>query len=85
MEVTASQLRANIYRLLDGVVEGHELTIVRGEHRLRVVAETPPDRLAGLVPIDDLVVGDPDELVDLDLGDLWSGEPLVDAPRGEAT
>lgn len=70
--VTASQLRQNIYRLIDRVLEtGEPLEINRGGRRLRLVSDEPvPDRLAAIDIEPDLIVGDPEELVSLD----WSGE-----------
>lgn len=71
MPVTASELRANIYRLLDRVLEtGVPIEIERGSRRLRIVPVDPPERLARLVARPDVVRGDPEDLVHLD----WSGE-----------
>lgn len=70
--VTASQLRQNIYRLIDHVLDtGEPLEINRGGRRLRLVSDEPaPDRLAAIDTKPDVIVGDPEELVSLD----WSGE-----------
>ncbi|CAN5617241.1 hypothetical protein BH11ACT8_BH11ACT8_31240 [soil metagenome] len=74
--VTPSQLRADIYRLIDQVLEtGEPLVIDRRGQRLRLVPETTGSKLSRLRPLTDLVVGDPDDLVDVD----WSGEWDPDA------
>ncbi len=71
MAVTASELRQNIYRLLDQVLEtGVPLEIERNGRRLRVVATDPPPKLDRVVGHEDYIVGDPEALVHID----WSGE-----------
>jgi antitoxin (DNA-binding transcriptional repressor) of toxin-antitoxin stability system len=75
MVVTASQLRQDIYRLLDRVLEtGEPLEIERKGRRLRILADERPSRLAALVPHPGTVVGDPDDLIDLDWTDAWRGD-----------
>lgn len=72
MVVTASQLRQNIYRLLDEVAEtGVPLEIERRGRRLRIVAVEPPSKLDRIVVRRDLINGDPDELVHLDWSSAW--------------
>lgn len=76
--ISASQLRQDIYRLLDRVIEtGEPLAIERSGHRLLVVP-APPDqlvasqaRLKGLRPHPDAVAGDPADLVDVGWADAW--------------
>jgi hypothetical protein len=71
MPISASRLRADIYRILDDVLRtGQPIEIERRGRRLRVVAVEPPDRLAALEPHPDAVVGDSGDLVHID----WSGE-----------
>ena len=73
MVVTASKLRADIYRLLDLVLDtGEAIEIERRGRRLRIVADDRPavSRLAAAHPLPGVIVGDPEELVHLD----WSGE-----------
>lgn len=69
--ITASELRQNVYRLLDEVLRtGKPLEIERGGRRLRIVPVDAPAKLARLEPHPGTIIGDPDELVHLD----WSGE-----------
>jgi hypothetical protein len=71
MVVTATELRQNIYRLLDEVLEtGVPLEIERNGRRLRLIPSDARSKLDRLVPHDDYVVGDPEDLVHID----WSGE-----------
>lgn len=71
VKITATELRANLYRLLDRVAEtGEPLEIERGEHIVRIIAVAPPSKLARLVRRD-AVVGDPDDLVHMDWSSEW--------------
>lgn len=71
MVVTASELRQNVYRLLDEVLRtGEPIEIERAGRRLRIVSVDPPAKLSRLEAHPGTVVGDPEELVHLD----WSGE-----------
>lgn len=72
MAITASKLRADVYRILDEVLAtGEPVEIQRGGRTLLIVStDASMSRLARLRPRPDLVVGDPDDLVNVD----WSGE-----------
>ena len=68
MPLRASALRANLYRILDEILEtGVPVDIERKGRLLRIAALEPPSKLANLKPRD-LIVGDPEDLVHLD----WS-------------
>ncbi|MEW5851089.1 MAG: type II toxin-antitoxin system Phd/YefM family antitoxin [Myxococcota bacterium] len=70
-KVTASQLRADIYRILDGVLEtGTPVEIERNGRTLRIVADAAPSKLERLIPRPEFIRGDPEDLVHLD----WSAE-----------
>ncbi|HZD68781.1 MAG TPA: type II toxin-antitoxin system Phd/YefM family antitoxin [Actinomycetes bacterium] len=71
MAVSASELRQNVYRLLDEVLRtGQPLEIERGGRRLRIVPVEAPAKLSRLSPHPGTILGDPEELVHLD----WTGE-----------
>jgi antitoxin (DNA-binding transcriptional repressor) of toxin-antitoxin stability system len=71
MTVTASELRQNVYRLLDEVLaSGVPLEVERGGRVLRIVPVDAPPKVARLSAHPGTIVGDPDELVHID----WSGE-----------
>ena len=73
MELTASKLRENVYRVLDQVLEtGEPVHIVRNGRRLRIVADEHTDRLARLVRRTDVVTGDSDDFVRLDWSHEWT-------------
>ncbi|MGB4777043.1 type II toxin-antitoxin system Phd/YefM family antitoxin [Microbacterium sp.] len=74
--VTASELRQNVYRLVDQVLEtGEAIEIERKGRRLRLVPAEPPDRLARINVDPAVIVGEPDDLVSID----WSAEWNADA------
>lgn len=76
MAINPSELRANLYRLLDKVLEtGLPLEIERNGRRLRIVADDPPPRLARLVPHPGAVTGDPEDLVEFDWSKRWNPDP----------
>lgn len=72
--LTASTLRANIYRILDQVAEtGVPVEVVRGGKRLKIVpADEPvPSRLDRLKRRPKAIVGDPAALVHIDWSKEW--------------
>lgn len=73
MAITASELRQNIYRLLDEVAEtGVPLEIERKGKRLRIVpADEPPSKLDRVKGDPDYIVGDPDDIIHMDWIKYW--------------
>ncbi|HWB71890.1 MAG TPA: type II toxin-antitoxin system Phd/YefM family antitoxin [Egibacteraceae bacterium] len=72
MAISASELRQNIYRLLDEVLEtGLPLEIERKGKRLRIVPVHTGSRLERIQGDPELIVGDPDDLVHLDWSPYW--------------
>lgn len=72
MGVSPSELRANIYRLLDEVLEtGVPLEIERNGRVLRVVPDEVPAKLSRLVAHPGSIVGDPEDLVEVDWSGTW--------------
>jgi hypothetical protein len=69
--LTASTLRADVYRVLDEVLSsGQPVEIERRGRRLRIVAVEPRGRLA-LLEAHDVIAGDPEDLVHLDWSREW--------------
>ena len=76
MKATRNELRANLYRLLDEVLEtGVPLEIERKGRRLRILADDPPSKLDRLVPHPGTIVGDPDGIVEIDWSVYWNPDP----------
>ena len=71
MTVTASELRQDIYQLLDRVIAtGQPLEIERKGRKLRIIAAKPVSRLAQL-PKRQCIKGDPEKLVSIDWSGAW--------------
>jgi hypothetical protein len=65
-------LRANLYRLLDEVLEtGVPIEIDRDGRHLRIVPVEPANRFTALAPEPDYLPGDPEDIVQLDWSDEW--------------
>lgn len=72
MAISASQLRQDVYRLLDEVLRtGEPLEIERKGHILRVVPDEPRSRLDRIRRHPDAIVGDPEDLVSIDWSSEW--------------
>ncbi len=70
-KVTATELRKNIYKLLDQVLSSNvPLEIERKGRRLIITPADRKPRIESLLLHEDCIVGDPEELVHID----WSGE-----------
>ncbi len=77
MSVTASQLRADVYRILDRAIESGEVVeIERNGVVLRLVPPRKRSWLERLPGREHGVVGDPDDLVSIDWTSEWQPEPL---------
>lgn len=77
MPVTASELRRNVYRLLDEVLaSGVPLEVERKGRRIQITAVPQRSKLDDLVPHPDYIVGDPDDLIHIDWYDEWDPNPL---------
>jgi hypothetical protein len=71
MRLKPSQVREDIYRILDQVLEtGIPVEIERNGKLLKIVAAEPPGKLANLKPRRYLV-GDPEDLVHMDWSEEW--------------
>jgi hypothetical protein len=74
MALTASELRRNIYRILDRILAtGVAVEVKRGRRKLKVVPadESNGGKLARLKPRPQVLQCDPDELVHLDWSREW--------------
>ncbi|MCB0077891.1 MAG: type II toxin-antitoxin system Phd/YefM family antitoxin [Anaerolineales bacterium] len=73
--VTATELRANIYKLLDQVLAtGVPLEVEKGGRRLRIAPIEPVDKFAKMAYRPDVINGDPESLVHVE----WEYE--IDLP-----
>ena len=76
MTVTASRLRDDIYKILDGILEsGEPVEIERKGRVLRIVADAPPvSRLARMKKRPGMINGDPEDLAEIDWSVHWNPE-----------
>jgi PHD/YefM family antitoxin component YafN of YafNO toxin-antitoxin module len=74
--ITASQLRQNIYRILDQVIEtGRPVEIERkGKLVLIQAGEKNKSILENLTPHPGTIVGDPEDLVHIDWSSEWKSD-----------
>lgn len=69
---STTALRADLYRILDGVLEtGSPVEVERNGRRLRILPVEERGRLARLRPHAGAIPGDPEDLVHLDWTDEW--------------
>jgi hypothetical protein len=75
MTVNASNLRKNVFRLLDRILEtGEPLEVVRRGKKLKIVRAEQPGCVRDRLVRHECIVGDPEELVHMDWSDAWGGE-----------
>jgi prevent-host-death family protein len=76
-QITPTQLRQNLYNLLDEVLNtGIPLEINRGGKLLRIMPVEKVDKLKRLKKRPDVIVGNPDDLINI----TWEGEINLDLP-----
>ena len=73
--VSPTELRSNIYKLLDDVLNsGVPLEVNKGGKLLRIVPVAKSNKLSNLKSRPDIIVGNPDDLVDIS----WEKEINID-------
>ena len=76
MALSASKLRADVYRLLDEVLEtGKPLEIERNGKVLVIVPRETESIWDRLPRREGFIVGDPDELIHIDWSSEWNPDP----------
>jgi hypothetical protein len=78
MALSASKLRANVYRLLDEVLEtGKPLEIERNGRTLVIAPKeaTKGSKLDNIPTRPGAIIGDPDELIHMDWSSEWNPDP----------
>lgn len=76
LATTASKLRANIYRMLDEVLEtGQPLEIERNGKTLVIAPKEKQSIWDRLPRREGAIVGDPDELIHIDWSSEWNPDP----------
>jgi len=76
LAISASKLRADVYRLLDEVLEsGQPLEINRGGKMLVIAPKQERSIWDRLPRNEGYIVGDPDELIHIDWSSEWNPDP----------
>jgi hypothetical protein len=76
MAISASKLRADVYRLLDDVLEtGQPLEIERNGKTLVIAPKETGSIWERLPRREGYIVGDPDELIHIDWSSEWNPDP----------
>ena len=77
MSITPTQLRANLYTILDQILETQKpIEIIRHGHLLEISVKNLKEKtggLANLKPHPNTINGNPDELVQIDWSNYWEG------------
>ena len=72
LEITVTELRKNIYKLLDKVLEtGLSIGVSRKGRRIIISPAEPESKLEHLESHPDCIAGDPDDLVHMDWSQEW--------------
>lgn len=77
MEITPTQLRKDIYRLLDRVLEtGEPLTVKRDGERVMIVPVEESGKKLDRLSAHDCIEGNPEDLVETDWSHLWNDREI---------
>ena len=80
MTITPTQLRANLYRILDTVIETQQsIEIIRKGKILKLIPERKKSKskLAHLKPHPGTIRGNPESLVHIDWSSRWKGSKAL--------
>lgn len=76
LSITASKLRANIYRMLDEVLETGQPLEIERNGKILVVAPKEEQSIWDRLPRrEGAIIGDPDELIHIDWSSEWNPDP----------
>lgn len=76
LATTASKLRANIYRMLDEVLETGQSLEIERNGKILVLAPKEEKSIWDRLPRrEGAIVGDPDELIHIDWSSEWNPDP----------
>jgi hypothetical protein len=76
MALTASKLRANVYRLLDEVLETGKPLEIERNGKILVIAPKEKESIWDRLPRrEGFIIGDPDELIHIDWSSEWNPDP----------
>lgn len=75
MSIKVTELRANLYQIVDRVIEtGIPVEIDRNGVKLMLSPERKKSKLDNLIAHPGTILGNPDEIIHMDWSDEWSGK-----------
>lgn len=75
--ITVTELRGNIFKLLDEVLRtGVPIEVNKGGKKLRIVPAEQSNKLQNLISRPDVINGNPEDIVDIN----WEKEVNLDLP-----
>lgn len=76
MAISASKLRANVYRLLDEVLDSGRPLEIERKGKILVIAPREEQSIWDRLPRrEGAIIGDPDELIHMDWSSEWNPDP----------
>jgi prevent-host-death family protein len=77
MPISLTKLRADLYKIVDQVIETSvPVEIERNGKKVKIIAIQKKSKLANLKPHPGTMVGNPDDFVHLDWFSEWNGDYL---------
>lgn len=74
--LSVTSLRQHIYKVIDKVVNtGIPQYVIKNGHRVKISLDEPKDKLAN-IKTENIIIGNPDELVNLELYE-WNGKNQI--------
>jgi len=74
MQTTLTDLRSHLYQRIDELIAtGIPIEINRKGHHIKIILEEPPSKLNNLIRRENVIVGDPEEIVHIDWSTEWKG------------
>ncbi len=75
--ITVTELRGNIYKLLDEVLRtGIPIEVNKGGKKLKIISSEQSNKLQNLIPRPDVINGNPEDIVNI----TWDREVNIDLP-----
>lgn len=78
MKVTLTQLRADLYKIVDQLIEtGVPVEIERKGHKIQIVSVESEDKLKNLKAHPGTIIGNPEDFIHMDWSSEWKEEDSI--------
>lgn len=75
MKTSVTTLRTHLYEYIDQlIVSGVPIELERKGHKIKIVLDDPPAKLNNLKIRPKFILGDPDDIIDMDWLQNWNRE-----------